>query len=42
MNKRLEREIGEHVAEKQGWRWALKSFALEIWGEENSRAEHTD
>lgn len=33
MNKRLEREFGEHVAEKRGWRWALTSFAVEVWGD---------
>ena len=33
MNKRLEKEMGEHVAEKRGWCWALTSFAAEVWGE---------
>ncbi len=33
MNKRLERELGERVAEKRGWHWALTGFAYEIWGE---------
>jgi hypothetical protein len=33
MNKRLEKEFGEHVAEKRGWRWALTSFVIEAWGE---------
>jgi hypothetical protein len=32
MNKRLEKEFGEHVAEQRGWHWALTSFAVEIWG----------
>jgi len=32
MNKRLEKEFGEHVAEKRGWHWALTSFAAEAWG----------
>ena len=32
MNKRLEKEFGEHVAEKRGWHWALASFAREVWG----------
>lgn len=32
MNKRLEKEIGEHVAEKRGWCWALTSFTAEVWG----------
>jgi hypothetical protein len=31
MNKRLEREFGEHVAEQRGWHWALTSFAVEAW-----------
>jgi len=33
MNKRLERELGERLAEKRGWHWALTSFAFDIWGE---------
>ena len=33
MNKRLEKEIGEHVAERRGWCWALTSFTIECWGE---------
>ena len=33
MNKRLERELGERVAEKRGWHWALTGFAFEVWGE---------
>jgi len=32
MNKRLEKELGEHVAEKRGWHWSLTEFAVEIWG----------
>jgi hypothetical protein len=42
MNKRLQKEIGETLVEQRGWHWALTGFALEIWGEENGRAEHTD
>jgi hypothetical protein len=42
MNRRLRKEIGETLVEQRGWHWALTSFALEIWGEENGRAEHTD
>jgi len=42
MNKRLQNEIGETLVEQRGWHWALTGFALEIWGEENGRAEHTD
>jgi hypothetical protein len=33
MNKRLEKEFGEHLVEKRGWHWALTSFAVEYWGE---------
>jgi hypothetical protein len=33
MNKRLEKELGEHIAEKRGWRWALTNFATNTWGE---------
>jgi hypothetical protein len=31
MNRRLEEEFGEHIAEKRGWHWALTSFAVESW-----------
>ena len=31
MNKRLEKEFGEQVAEQRGWHWALTSFAVEAW-----------
>ena len=37
MNKRLEKEMGRHVAEKRGWRWALTSFAVEVWGEAENK-----
>lgn len=33
MNKRLHKEIGQNAAEKRGHKWALTSFAFEIWGE---------
>jgi uncharacterized protein (UPF0335 family) len=33
MNKRLMHETGERLFEKRGHRWALTSFAFEIWGE---------
>ncbi len=33
MNKRLEKEFGERIAEKRGWHWALTSFAFESWNE---------
>jgi len=41
MNRRLEKEFGERVAEKRGWHWALASFASEIWGmtENDAREE---
>jgi hypothetical protein len=31
IHNRLEKEFGEHVAEKQGWHWALTSSAVEAW-----------
>ena len=34
MNKRLENEFGERIAEKRGWHWALTSFAVEAWDKE--------
>jgi hypothetical protein len=33
MNKHLEKEFGEHLAEKRGWHWALTSFGVEVWGQ---------
>ncbi len=39
MNKRLEKELGEHAAEKRGWHWALTSFALNAWGETEKTTE---
>jgi len=33
MNKRLEKEFGEHVAEQRGWHWALSNFAVNAWGD---------
>jgi len=33
MNKRLQKEFGEQVAEKRGWHWALTSFVIESWGD---------
>jgi len=38
MNKRLEKEFGEHIAEKRGWHWALTAFVVETWGD----SEKTD
>lgn len=37
MNTRLEKEFGEKVAEKRGWHWALPSFTVEVWGENESQ-----
>ena len=37
MNRRLEKEIGQHVAEKRGHHWALTSFAVDVWGEAEKR-----
>jgi hypothetical protein len=31
MNKRLEEEFGEFIAEKRGWHWAITSFAFNAW-----------
>jgi hypothetical protein len=39
MNKRLEKEFGEHIAEKRCWHWALTSFAVEVWGKSKSEVE---
>ena len=33
MNKRLEKEFGEHIAEQRGWHWTLTKFAFESWEE---------
>jgi hypothetical protein len=33
MNRRFEKELRKHVAEKRGHRWALRSFAVDAWGE---------
>jgi hypothetical protein len=32
MNKRLQKEFGEIIAEKRGWHWALTGFGIEIRG----------
>ena len=32
MNKRLQKQKKESVAEQRGWHWALTSFALEAYG----------
>jgi len=33
MNKRLSEEMGECLFEKRGLKWALTSFAFDVWGE---------
>jgi len=39
MNKRLDKQIGQKIAEKRGLHWALTSFAEAAWEmEESSRA----
>jgi hypothetical protein len=37
MNRRLQKEFGEHAAEKRGWHWALTGFVVESWGETESK-----
>lgn len=37
MNNRVEKEFGEHIAEQRGWHWALTSFVVDAWGENESR-----
>lgn len=32
MNKRLEKELGAHIAVKRVWHCALTSFAFDAWG----------
>jgi hypothetical protein len=32
MNKRLQKQIKESVAEQCGWHWALTGFALDAYG----------
>ena len=39
MNKRLEKEFGEHTAERRGWHWALTRFATEAWGETDEKVQ---
>jgi hypothetical protein len=39
MNKRLEKEFGERIAEKRGWHWALTHFAFESWNETQRQSE---
>ncbi len=39
MNKRLLQEVGESVAEKRGWHWALTGFAFKVWNEEEEESD---
>jgi hypothetical protein len=39
MNKRLETEFGERIAEQRGWHWALTSFAVEAWRETSETSD---
>jgi hypothetical protein len=38
MNKQVEQELGERVAEKRGWHWALTSFFFEAWNQTDKEA----
>ena len=40
INKRLEKEFGEHIGEKRGWHWALTSFTVEVWGASEESLSH--
>jgi hypothetical protein len=42
MNKKLENEFGEHIAEQRGWHWALTSFACEAWGKSKKEVEEDE
>ena len=37
MNKRLEKEFGEHISEKRDWHWSLTSFAISAWEKQKKR-----
>jgi len=39
MNKRMENEIGERVADKVGWNWALSDFMLRNWSAKTNEIE---
>lgn len=39
MNKRLRFETGECLFEKRGHKWALTSFAFDVWGETEKGSE---
>jgi hypothetical protein len=42
MNRLLEKEFGERVAEKRGWHWALTTFVVEVWGEAEDGIKRND
>jgi hypothetical protein len=42
MNKRLEKEFGENIAEKRGWHWSLTKFTLYCWNETNNTHNQPD
>jgi hypothetical protein len=42
MNKRLEKEFGEHVAEQRGWHWTLTVFVADAWGETETNVASID
>jgi len=39
MNRGLQKDFGENVAENRGWHWALTSFVVEAWGETEKELE---
>jgi hypothetical protein len=41
MNKRLEKEFGEQIAEKRGWHWAMIRFAFESLGKSEKELNRT-
>jgi hypothetical protein len=42
MNKKLEKEFGECVAEQRGWHWALAVFVADAWGETETNLASID
>lgn len=42
MNKRLDKEIAQNVAEKQGHKWVLTAFARNAWGETKEELSSPD
>jgi hypothetical protein len=39
MNKRMQNEIGERVADKVGWKWMLSNFMYRNWSAKKSEIE---